>query len=229
MVEFKWELLLDIIRTACTVGTFFIAISAFRIFLKNKLAEKQLDLVIELIREISDSKLIVVYRLDPQQASEMMKRGVAGEITPQLSLFGIASDVSKENSPLFLRQDVCDHLTSISRQYSENPLLPTKIAFSLRQIVPRPKGLVVKANQAGYVFDLCEIPKNSVIYLAQNLENFDNKGIISAFSTYGEFVTVCRDLVISIEIWLSKYGIKDVNALRGGSRKSTEKSSPTRR
>lgn len=198
-IEFDVVLILDIVRTVCIIGTFLISVSLFRLFLRNKLSERQLDLVIELIDKISSTKFNISYRyIGVAQCSK--------------TLFNIVSDSSRSDKYLCLTEDMFEYLILLLSDYCDNPLLPRSIAKKLRKLKPRShrsiNSKIYPASLEECQFSDCEI------YLTSKPINESNFKIFkSNFIYYGDFQNACKDLTISIEKWLKTYGIKDVNSL----------------
>lgn len=220
MNQLDLALFFNLIRTCCTVGTFILGIVAFRFFLKNKLVEKQLDIVVDLIERVSATKFSVVYKPTPERSAEMRRRGSTGAVTLfRTSLFGIASikEQDKEDKSLFISENSYNTLIALTVSYAGNPLLPASISQTLAQLKPikSERGRKLQATQSGsYVYNLHEIPSYSVICLQNSEEEHPTEGIKSGFSSsYIDFVDTCTIFTESIESWLSKYGIKDINTI----------------
>ncbi len=182
--------------------TLLLGYIAYDRFLKRKAHEKQLDVVLDLLECIHNSKnRIEVFSV----AYENGLRTILEE-----SIFEMIEDPTfnnREDSLYFYYPEDNALNWDFYTKFHANPLLPKGIAAKLKLLSIRNKFVYTRSlvfNRNGMIIGNYNnpIPDTRIFYVAQ---------FHTSLNTAGEFKTAVINLKQSILKWLQEYGIEDVN------------------
>jgi hypothetical protein len=209
--------------------TLWVACLAYTKFIKNKLLEKQLDVVIELIEALREVDLVLKFYLNHTDNS--IDRYQA-EINQYESLgFTNGSkilDITKNifeladlpDSSLFKNSDIFSDisLTAIEKEkidsfmeFDSNPILPNSIAIILKKF---------RISDESFTVGLMKNPHRSLSFVGigygkegelSDISGYcgDKDGV--AFTSWQEFIQCCQSVSEAIKKWMKAHGITEIN------------------
>ncbi|MBR8826895.1 MAG: hypothetical protein DSM107014_03150 [Gomphosphaeria aponina SAG 52.96 = DSM 107014] len=215
----SWKNIFEVIRTLTPVGTMYIGYLAYSTFIKNKLSEKQLDLVIEIIQLFTTSQEDSFYLT--------LKDGgynhILGKMTDlSVTIKGFLQKKEKSNDFTLTNNDrlhICitfhEQVLEKLKHHRVNPLLPKEIAKSIKKIFD---------TSLWYFRHDDTIKQYNEYHLSVNEYNYDlNKNFSkeqfiknpNLLNREGLPLLKFLELLIEIEktsiAWCKKHGFKDLN------------------
>ena len=179
-----------------------IAFFAYRSFAKNQLLQKQIDFVLELTKEIQNTRFEVNFFNEQMGEGKFLKK--------QYTLFDILRVVEnainhtfKDNN-IYLKEGYEFELTFL--HHCENLLMPKKIAEALKAFWNNECTIELSEN-------LLKI-KNYIL-MGKQVESSDTTIVLiphgSAYKNWEVFVNSSKYLKMTIVEWIRANGIKEIN------------------
>lgn len=223
--------LFSLIGFIISVLTLWVAWLAYTKYIKHKLLEKQLDVVINLIELLRDSKFFLTFHInyDSNSLSDYQKSEISQYETLGLKggtrILEIEKNmfelVNLSNNSLFkmsrifvdisLTQSSKQQIDSFTR-FSSNPIMPRAIAQVLKNFKISDEtftlGLLGNPHKSSSFVCFGQRQENNVSDISGFCDN-DKDGV--AFTSWENFIQACQSLSKSIKKWMKDHGITDVN------------------
>lgn len=179
-----------------------IAFFAYRSFAKNQLLQKQIDFVLDLTKEIQNTRFYVNFFNEKMGEGKFIKK--------RYTLFDIlrvvenaTNQIFKDNK-IYLKEGYDFELTFL--HHCDNLLMPKRIANSLKEFWNNECTIELVENLAKI--------KNYIL-LGEQVNNSDTTIVLiphgSAYENWEVFVNSSKDLKMTIVEWIRANGIKEIN------------------
>lgn len=206
--------------------TLWLAWLAYTKFIKNKLLEKQLDVVIHLIEVLRDTNFQLIFyqhetsNLDNSYKSEISQIELTNGYKVYMREKSIFELANLPDHSLFKKESI---FVDISITEIEKEKIDNIVKLALNPIMPKSIAILLKRFKISEDTFIVGSGKNihkSVSYVCIGRgevgEFSDVSGFYSdedglALTSWGEFIRSCQFLSKSIEKWMKNHGIKEIN------------------
>jgi hypothetical protein len=212
--------------------TFYVAYLAYKKYIKNKLQEKQLDVVLKLIEVIGNTNLCMNFHLRKStnsltafNNSEINQYEII-EVNEGLKILKFEKNIFEltnlSDKSLFKKKHLFADLSITASEknkidqlvnFSSNPLLPKSIAAKVKKF-----SISKNHFEVGLMKDPNPNVSQSFVRIGcgeegefSDISKYRNNEDGVAFKSWDDFFQSCQMLSESIKKWLSKHGITEIN------------------